>query len=64
MSDEKWRFLNNEILTLSVNAGLARGYRLYKPNVAEGKRKLEFKRLLRQELIRFRLLLKRRNWKH
>lgn len=49
MEKDKWEFVNNEILTLSILGGLTRGFSVYKSGVAE-RHKKEFKDLLRRKL--------------
>lgn len=51
MEEEKWKFLNNGILTSSINAGLARG-NVYRQEVNENN-KTEFKNTLKRKLKKY-----------
>jgi len=52
MKEEKLRFINNEVLTLTILGGLGRGYPVYQTGIQEND-KNDFKIFLREQLHQY-----------
>ncbi len=52
MEDEKWKFLNNEILTTSIITGITRGDSVYRLEIKDRE---NFKKSLKEKLEKYRL---------